>query len=187
MGILDYVDQFWASDNTEATARLKIQEGFTQMLPAATMESWVTDQGEDLISLAFRFHTSMCGVLGVGGNIGKWTDDQLEEARKWIAVYKEHREIIHWGDRYVLRSSLQGPLSVVLYMNKEKSRGVMFAFRTYQSEPAALPRIYLQGLEAERKYEVDGQVMSGAAWEALGIRLTLENFESRIVVVKAVG
>ncbi len=186
LGILDYADQFWTSDNTEATARLKIQEGFAQMFPAATMESWVTDQGEDLISLAFRFHTSMCGVLGVGGNIGRWTDDQLEEARKWIAAYKEHREIIHWGDRYVLRSSLKGPLSAVLYMDKEKSRGVLFVFRTYQSEPTTLPRIFLHGLDAERRYEVDGLVMSGIAWEACGLDIALGNFDSRMLIVKGV-
>ena len=110
------------------------------MFPAITMESWVTDQNEDLIPLAFRFHTSMCGVLGVGGNIGKWTETQLVEARKWIAAYKETRQIIHWGDRYVLRSALRGALSAVLHMDKDKENGVMFAFRTYASEPTMLPR-----------------------------------------------
>ncbi len=187
LGILEFADQFWVSDNTEATARLKIQEGFAQMFPAATMESWVTDQGDDLISLAFRFHASMCGVLGVGGNIGKWTDDQLAEARKWIAVYKECREIIHWGDRYVLRSALDGFLSAVMFLDKNKDRGVLFAFRTYESEPVVLPRIFLHGLDAARRYEIDGQVMSGAAWEACGLGVELGNFDSRMVVVKAVG
>jgi alpha-galactosidase len=32
-GMLRMVDQFWVSDNTEATARLGIQEGFSQVMP----------------------------------------------------------------------------------------------------------------------------------------------------------
>ena len=187
MGILEFADQFWVSDNTEATARLKIQEGFAQMFPAVTMESWVTDQNEEVIPLAFRFHASMCGVLGVGGDIGKWDADQRSIAREWIAVYKEYRDIIHWGDRYVLRSALEGPLSAVLYVDKNKENGVVFAFRTYESEPTMLPRVFLHGLDGERRYEIDGQVMSGAAWEARGIEVQLRNFESRMLVVKSVS
>ena len=187
MGVLAFADQFWVSDNTEATARLKIQEGFAQMFPAATMECWVTDQNESLIPLAFRFHASMCGVLGVGGNIGKWDVDQRNEAREWIAVYKEYRHIIHWGDRYVLRSALAGAMSAVLYIDKQKDNAVLFAFRTYQVEPTMLRQVYLCGLDAERRYEIAGQVMSGAAWEKRGIKILLENFESRMVIVKAVG
>lgn len=185
LSVLDYADQFWASDNTDATARLKIQEGFLQMFPASTMESWVTDQGENLIPLAFRFHTSMCGVLGVGGNIGKWTEEQLSEARKWIAVYKDYRHIIHWGDRHVLYSALKGTVSAVLYVDKDKDCGVLFAFRTYESEPVALPKIFLHGLDAERRYKVGDRVMSGAAWEECGLEIALGNFESQMIIVKA--
>ncbi len=45
VGILRLADQVWISDNTEPTARLAIQEGYTQMYPANTMEAWVTDMG----------------------------------------------------------------------------------------------------------------------------------------------
>jgi len=187
MGVLAVADQFWVSDNTEATARLRIQEGFAQMFPAVTMESWVTDQNEELIPLAFRFHASMCGVLGVGGEIGKWNEGQRKEAQEWIAVYKKYRHIIHWGDRYVLRSALAGAMSAVLYVDKQKDKAVLFAFRTYASEPTALPRVYLRGLDTERRYEIDGQVKSGAAWGTCGMKMPLENFESRMVVVNVVG
>ena len=64
-GILRLADQVWISDNTEAIARLQIQHGYSQFLPAHTMEAWVTDWGQDLIPLEFRFHVSMCGTLGL--------------------------------------------------------------------------------------------------------------------------
>ncbi|MBL0344110.1 MAG: alpha-galactosidase [Anaerolineales bacterium] len=46
-GILHFADQIWISDNTEATARLSIQEGFSQFLPANTMEAWVRRLGQE--------------------------------------------------------------------------------------------------------------------------------------------
>lgn len=185
MGVLDYADQFWVSDNTEATAKLNIQEGFAQMFPVATMESWVTDQNEELIPLAFRFHASMCGVLGVGGDIGKWDENHRKEAQEWIAVYKQHREIIHWGDRYVLRSALNHAMSAVMYVDKQKENAVLFMFRTYKTEPATPERVYLLGLDGERRYEVNGLVKSGAAWESCGINISLGNFTSKMLIVKA--
>ncbi|MEI7770608.1 MAG: alpha-galactosidase, partial [Chloroflexales bacterium] len=66
LGILAFADQIWPSDNTEPAARLQIQEGFSQVFPANTMEAWVTDMGPRYLPLSFRFHVSMCGSLGVG-------------------------------------------------------------------------------------------------------------------------
>jgi alpha-galactosidase len=186
LGILAYADQIWASDNTEATSRLKIQEGFAQLLPAATMESWVTDQNADLISLAYRFHVSMCGVLGVGGDIGAWSSAQRNEAYKWIERYKEIRHLVHWGDRFLLRTALEGTVSAVMFLDKEKENGVLFVFRTYESEPAVLTRIYLRGLKPEEKYKIDGKVMSGAAWGACGLDVSLKNFESQMMVIQRI-
>ena len=32
----------------------------------------MTDAGQALVPLEFRFHVSMCGSLGVGGNLLRW-------------------------------------------------------------------------------------------------------------------
>ncbi|MCU0512113.1 MAG: alpha-galactosidase, partial [Anaerolineae bacterium] len=96
-GILRYADQVWASDNTEATARLGIQAGFSQVFPASIMEAWVTDMGRGVVPLRFRLHVSMTGVLGIGGNLAAWTAAELAEAAHWIGVYKTLRHIIQQG------------------------------------------------------------------------------------------
>ncbi|HRE25616.1 MAG TPA: alpha-galactosidase, partial [Anaerolineales bacterium] len=74
LGILRLADQIWASDNTDALSRLHIQHGFSQMLPAAAMEAWVTDVNASRISLEFRFHVAMQGVLGIGGELLHWSE-----------------------------------------------------------------------------------------------------------------
>ncbi|MCB0051535.1 MAG: alpha-galactosidase, partial [Caldilinea sp.] len=99
-GMLRMVDQFWVSDNTEATARLGIQEGFSQLMPAITMESQVTHMGRPLLSLPFRFHVSMMGVLGISDDLLKWAESDLATGAELIALYKAIRPIVQLGDQY---------------------------------------------------------------------------------------
>lgn len=73
------------------------------------MISWVTqeDWHGQKHPLEFKFDVSMCGVLGVGYDITKWTDKEKETAREKIALYKEIRETVHKGDHYRLVSLMK--------------------------------------------------------------------------------
>ncbi len=182
LGILRLADQIWTSDNTEATARLGIQEGFSMLFPAAVMESWATDVGAAAIPLSFRFHVAMCGVLGVGCDIARWTAAERAEAARWIALYKEIRPLVQRGDQFRLRSPQEHQFSAVQYMSKDRAAGVLFAFRTWLPFPAILPVLHLQGLDPEARYAVEDVqgVRSGAGWMHGGIRLDLENMQSTV-------
>lgn len=88
LGILSRTDQVWTSDNTDADDRLHIQHGFSQIYPARVMSCWVTDVPNFLhgrtVPLRYRFHSAMAGILGVGGDLTKWSDADLAEAREHI-------------------------------------------------------------------------------------------------------
>ena len=182
MGILRLADQIWTSDNTEATARLSIQEGFSLAYPAATMEAWVTDAERDRVPLAFRFHVSMCGVLGIGGNLPHWSNAERAEATHWVSMYKEIRPVVQMGVQYRLRSAQESPFSAVLYVSDDQAEAVLFAFRVYLPEPCILPPIYLRGLQAEAQYVVEGisGVRSGQALMQVGLTIALGNLESTL-------
>ncbi len=182
LGILRLADQIWVSDNTEATARLAIQEGFSLVFPPNTMEAWVTDAGRDRVPLKFRFHVSMCGSLGVGGNLIEWSERERADAADLIADYKAVRHIIQFGDLYRLRSAQDNPFSAVQYVSKDKSEGVLFAFRTHIPEPVMLPMIYPRGLDPETQYKIDGfsETRSGAGWMYAGIQIDLRDFGSTL-------
>jgi alpha-galactosidase len=195
LGILRLADQIWASDNTEPTARLAIQEGFSHIFPANTMEAWVTEMGADYLPLAFRFHVSMCGSLGVGSHLIRWTPEQRAEAAHWIALYKEIRPIVQFGDLYRLRSPQTHPFSAVQYVSKDQSAGVLFAFRTHLPLPAPhppmqpqLPPLYLRGLEPDAVYEVEGLAgaRSGRAWMHAGLQVELADFGSAVLRIRRV-
>jgi alpha-galactosidase len=189
LGILRLADQIWISDNTEPTARLAMQQGFGHIFPANTMEAWVTDTGPEWMPLAFRFHVSMCGVLGVGGHLAKWSAAQCDEAARWISLYKEIRHIIQWGDQFRLRSAQAHAVSAVQYMRKDKAEGVVFAFRTHLPEPAYMPVLHLRGLDPQARYQVEGVdgVRSGLGWMHGGVQFALGDFESTVRRIRQVG
>lgn len=182
LGILRLADQIWVSDNTEATARLSIQAGFSRVFPANTMEAWVTDAGKSQIPLEFRFHTSMCGVLGVGAYLNQWGEQERNQAASCIRLYKEIRPIIQLGDQFWLRSPQKYPFSAVQYVSKDKSQAVVFAFRVYLPEPVQLPRLYLRGLDPQACYTVEGESghRTGKAWMEAGIGVDLKNLQSTL-------
>ena len=161
-------DQIWVSDNTEATARLNIQEGFSQAYPANTMEAWVTDAWADRISLEFRFHVSMCGSLGVGGNLVEWSAADREVAAQCIRQYKELRPIIQLGDQFRLISPQQHAYSAVQYLSKDKTDGVLFVFRVHIPDLYNFPQLYLRGLEPGQLVEqqFNGRQLGSQRWKS---------------------
>ena len=185
-GILRLADQIWTSDNTEATARLGIQEGFSFIFPANVMEAWVTDAGADSISLDFRFHVSMCGSLGIGGNLLHWSEAERKRAAHWVELYKEIRPIVQLGEQYRLRSPQAHAFSGVQYMSKDHCEGVLFAFRTHLPDPIMLPPLYPRGLDPTARYTIEGQdgARSGLAWMEIGVYVQLKDFESAVLRIK---
>jgi alpha-galactosidase len=187
LGILRFADQVWVSDNTMAQSRLGIQEGYSQIFPANTMEAWVTDMDEK-IPLPFRFNVAMCGSLGLGSNLEKWGESERGEAKRWITFYKQIRHIIQYGDQYRLRSPQESSFSAVQYVSKDRSEGVLFAFRTFMHYPAPLLTVRLRGLDPDTRYTVEGfdETRSGAAWMNLDLPMPLIDLDSTVRRIKQV-
>lgn len=108
---LSLAEWAWTSDDTDAIERLAIQDGYSLVHGAHTMSCWVTDCPNSMtgrtVPLELRFHVAMCGVLGIGGDIAAWSDEDLALARRLVGVYRRHRATIQRGDlhRSVRRSS----------------------------------------------------------------------------------
>jgi len=63
---------------------------------------------------SFRFHVAMAGVLGIGGDLGGWTAEEMKEATDLVAGYKRVRPVIQHGTAYRLRGD--GTLTAVQYV-----------------------------------------------------------------------
>lgn len=177
LGVLSRTDQVWTSDNTDPLDRLAIQHGFSQLHPARVMAAWVTDSpntqlNDRVSSLRFRFVSSMVGVLGVGGDLTEWTEEELAEARRWVDLYKEIRPVVQRGDLYRLRPP-RGGLSAVQYVLGEEA--VVFAWLQAQHYGEPVPAVRLRGLDPTASYECleTGEVHRGAVLLHHGLRTGL--------------
>lgn len=180
LGILRLADQVWVSDNTHARDRLSIQGGFSMAYPPNIMEAWVTDADRGNLPLAFRFHVSMCGSLGVGGNLPEWSEEERAEAADWIARYKKVRDVIQLGDLFRLAPG------VIQYLGKDQKQGVLFAFQMGQNAGEAVVHIQLQGLHPDVNYEIEGLAGKhpGSFWMSEGLNLGLGPDKSTMCEIK---
>ncbi|MER5967613.1 alpha-galactosidase [Streptomyces sp. NPDC002057] len=176
-GILARTDQVWTSDNTDAVDRLTIQHGFSQLYPAGVMSAWVTDSPNPLtgraVPLRFRFHSAMAGVLGIGGDLTRWSDAELAEARQLVRDYKEIRPLVQRGRQFRLLPPGEGPLTAVQYLDEDGDRTVVLVWRPTTAFGPAQPPLRLRGLEPEALYrdEDTGHACTGATLTGFGLTL----------------
>ncbi|MEU9207185.1 alpha-galactosidase [Streptomyces sp. NPDC048415] len=177
LGIMARTDQVWTSDNTDPLDRLAIQYGFSQVHPARIMAAWVTDSPNTQLngrasSLRFRFVSAMAGVLGVGGDLTKWSEQELDEAREWVELYKDIRPVVQRGDLYRLRPP-EGGLSAVQYVHGDETVVLAWLQAQHHGEPVAALR--LRGLDPTQAYECreTGEVYRGAVLLHHGVRTRL--------------
>ncbi|MFF7790490.1 alpha-galactosidase [Streptomyces sp. NPDC007991] len=186
IGVLGRTDQVWTSDNTDPLDRLAIQHGFSQIHPARVMAAWVTDSPNAMLnqrasSLRFRFVSAMAGVLGVGGDLTKWTERELAEARDWVELYKEIRPVVQRGDLYRLRPP-EGGLSAVQYVLGDET--VVLAWLQAQRYGEPVPALRLRGLDPAASYEclTTGEVHRGGVLLHHGLRVGLRGDLNAAVV-----
>ncbi|MFF8316108.1 alpha-galactosidase [Streptomyces bobili] len=133
LGILARTDQAWASDNTDAVDRLAIQHGYGQVYPARTMSAWVTDVPNQVtgrtVPLRFRFHSAMAGLLGIGGDLTRWSEEELAEGAALVAEYKEVRHLVQHGAQYRLTEPLGDRPTVVQYVAEDAAELLVLAWQ----------------------------------------------------------
>ncbi|MEU3984443.1 alpha-galactosidase [Streptomyces sp. NPDC026672] len=153
-------DVLWPSDNTAPLDRLAIQYGFLHAHAPHVMSSWVTDAPGVFDprprSLAFRFVNAMCGVLGIGADLRHWDAGQRAEAARWIARYKDVRDVIHLGEARLLGSPREAICGV--QYDGADGRTVVAALGTGPLDGAPLvpgrpARLRLRGLDPAATYQ----------------------------------
>lgn len=128
LGAISHFDQVWTSDNTDGIDRMTIQKGYSMLHPIKTMRAWVTDIAgiNKPCSLDFRFHIAMQGALGLGGNLEKYSSEELEICRRNVALYKEIRPLVQFGDLYRILDADRDEVLCNQYVSRDKMQAVLF-------------------------------------------------------------
>ena len=153
-GILGIFDDFWTSDNTDAYDRLDIQKSYSYIYPIKAMRAWVTDcpnfLSKRIIPMEFRYHSAMMGTLGIGCNIIKLNEDEIDISKKMIKEYKDIRHIVQEGEFYRLENTSCNDYHLFQYVKEDES--LLFVFLPQSKLGHSEVRVKLRGLDPKKSY-----------------------------------
>jgi alpha-galactosidase len=155
-GMLHYMPQTWASDNTDAVSRLKIQYGTSLLYPVSSIGSHVSTvpnhQMHRITSLETRGHVAMSGNLGYELDLTKLTDSEKQTIKRQVELYKEIRPVVQFGVFHRLLSPFEGNETAWMFVTPDRKEAV-FCYVKVLAEPADAIRILrLKGLDPNLLY-----------------------------------
>ncbi len=187
LGIMEFTDEVWPSDNTDPFDRLLIQDGFSRAYTPGVMMAWVTDSINGInhrtTSLDYRFLVAMQGSLGIGADLNKWSPQEMATAKQYIATYKSIREMVQQGLLYRLISPQHDSEDAATEsVSPDRSQAVLFTFLHSSQNTLPYPTVRLLGLDPDRQYRLSPiagaqsdapAIASGRFWMEHGIMPSL--------------
>lgn len=157
-GMLYYAPQCWASDDTDAVERLKIQYGTSFVYPVSSMGAHVSAVPNHQLlrytPLNTRANVACFGTFGYELDITKLSEKEKEEIKAQTSFMKEYRSLIQQGTFYRLRSPFEGNVTSWMVVSQDQKQALVGYYRVLQQVNDAYHRIRLQGLNEEFKYHV---------------------------------
>ena len=150
-GALKYFTEFWPSDNTDGLERIFIQWGYSYFFPANTIAAHITGMAKNQ-SLKFRTDVAMTGKLGYDIRVNELTPQELQFSQDAVKTYKRLSDVIWFGDLYRIISPYDENRAVLMYVNDNKSKAVLFNYILNIRRKDIFSRVTLEGLDPQKKY-----------------------------------
>ena len=153
LGILAYFPQIWASDNTDAVSRARIQEGYSYGYPLSTVGAHVSacpnHQTLRTTPEDTRFNVAAFGLLGFELDLRDLNREQRRALSERISLYKEWREVFQFGTFYRGRS---GNLHEWTCVSRDGKRAVGLLLQELTRPNTQFERYFPKGLLPETPY-----------------------------------
>ncbi|MFI3173473.1 MAG: alpha-galactosidase, partial [Eubacteriales bacterium] len=155
LGMLCYMPQMWASDNTDAICRAQIQTGYSYGYPMSVIGAHVSScpnhQTLRNTSLDTRFQVACFGLLGYECNLADMSAKDLEAIKTHIAWYKKYREVLQYGTYHRLTNNENGAYKW-MSVSRDKSCGIGLYLQTQVTPNHVRGNFKTRGLAEEKKY-----------------------------------
>ena len=203
-GLLYYAPQGWASDDSDAVERLKIQYGTSMCYPISSIGSHVSVTPNHQVFRNTPLHTranvAYFGTFGYELDLNKLSEEEITEVKSQIHFMKEYREILQFGTFYRLESPFEGNETVWMAVSDDKKTAVVGWYRVLNGVNMPYSRVRLEGLDPDTLYEnvqnktenYGDELMNlglittdVTAGEVPGDAVPCTDFESRIYLLKA--
>lgn len=194
-GMLYYSPQIWASDNTDAIDRLKIQEGTALVYPLSSMGAHVaacpSHTNGRVTPFETRGHVALPGCFGYELDLTRLTPEEKAMIPGQLEDYRKYGPVFRTGDYYRLASySENHEYDALMAVSKDKRLAVIDYVQVMSRYRGKSIRVRLNGLDENLYYRCSetGEVHSGAGWMFGGVPLPKLNgdFLSRLIVLEAV-
>ncbi|NQN11110.1 alpha-galactosidase [Streptococcus suis] len=180
LGIMYYMPQAWASDDTDAIERLSIQEGTSLIYPPSSIGAHVSavpnHQVGRITPLATRGNVAMMGgAFGYELDLTKLSEKELDEISQQIETYHSIRETIQFGQLYRLKKTSN--TWAANYVSQDKNQAVFTFVKILAKPEAPLLHVRLKGLDPDALYECPqlGETFYGD--ELMNIGLTMPHVQ----------
>ena len=157
-GLLYYAPQGWASDDTDAAERLKIQYGTSYCYPISSIGAHVSASPNHQIMrstpLYTRANVACFGTFGYELDLNRLTAEEQEEVKRQTAFMKKYRSVLQFGSFYRLESPFEGNVTAWMSVSGDRKTAVVGWYRTLNGINRGYTRVKLRGLEPDSVYRV---------------------------------
>ncbi|MDY3025191.1 MAG: alpha-galactosidase [Streptococcus hyovaginalis] len=177
LGAMRYFPQVWASDNTDAIARLPIQYGSSYLYPTISMGAHVSASPNHQMCRVTPFqtrgHVAMMGNLGYELDLTKLTEEEKTLVSEQVALYKKIRPLVQFGKQYRLINPEQGSNEAAVQFVYDNQTVVTYV-RIQSTIETIETTLKLKGLETETLYRLEGTELVYSGAELMYAGLTLD-------------
>ncbi|WP_238918260.1 alpha-galactosidase [Clostridium sp. YIM B02555] len=160
-GMLYYAPQTWASDDTDAIERLKIQYGTSMIYPLSAIGSHVSavpnHQVGRFTPLNTRANVAYFGTFGYELNLNTLSDEEKEIVKEQVEFVKNNKSLFQKGDFYRILNPFERNETSWMVVSEDKSRAIVGYYQALCIPNEKYNRIKLQGLDSNKLYSIEGR------------------------------
>jgi len=165
LGILCYMPQIWASDDTDAKERLEIQTGYSYGYPMSVVSSHVSGcpnhQTLRVTPLETRFGVAAFGVLGYECNLCDMKKKDLDAIKDQVEFYKKHRHTLQFGEYHRIEngsvSDLRRNVYQFMVVSQDGSEAVSCYYEGQVIPNYTYKHMRTKGLDENAVYVMEGR------------------------------
>ncbi len=153
LGILCFFPQIWASDNTDALCRVRMQTNYSYGYPMSVVSAHVSGcpnhQTLRRTPLETRFNVAAFGVLGYECNLKDMLAEEKEKIAEQVDMYKIWRKVLQFGSFYRGRN---GNLHEWTCVSEDKTKAAGFVMQELVTANHQTDVYYAKGLDENMDY-----------------------------------
>lgn len=179
-GMLYYSPQIWCSDNTDAIDRIRIQYGTSFGYPVSAVGSHVSavpnHQSGRITPLSTRGITAMAGSFGFELDPAVLSEEEKQQVKEQVAVYKKYAHLIQQGLYYRLTNPFEQETGAWEFVSNDRSQVLVNAVILQIHGNMTVNYVRLKGLEAHCMYreQESGKLYASDALMETGILLPIQ-------------